>query len=180
MSERESAGSPRDRGHFRQAEIENLEAIARQDEQILWLEVAMDDALLVRGSEARRDLRAIVDACRDRQRPVVQPLAQCRALEELGDEVRRALVYTDVVDRQYRRMVQSCCRSRFLLESLEAIRVGRKLPGQQLDRDVTTEPGIAAAIHLSHPAGAEKVDDFVGAESCSRRQAQQRFQPVRS
>ena len=61
-------------------------------------------------------------------------------------------------------MVQRRGGAGFLLESTEAIDVGRERRGQDFDRDVTSEPRIARTVDLAHAAGAEGGDDFVGAE----------------
>ena len=36
--------------------------------------------------------------------------------------------------------------------------------GEHLDRDVALQPGVARAIHLAHPAGADRGDHFVRTE----------------
>ena len=60
-------------------------------------------------------------------------------------------------------MVQRRGRAGFLLESMEAIDVGRECGGQDLDRNVTPEPRIARTIDLAHAAGAERGHDLVRA-----------------
>ena len=42
--------------HARQTEVEDLDAVVVRDQQVLGLQIAMDDAFLVRGSESLRDL----------------------------------------------------------------------------------------------------------------------------
>ena len=46
---------------LRQPKVEDLDASVLRDEEVLRLQVAMDDALLVRGGEALRDLDGVVD-----------------------------------------------------------------------------------------------------------------------
>jgi hypothetical protein len=53
----------------------------------------------------------------------------------------------------------------FLLESTEAIDVGRECCGEDFDRDITTESRIARTIYLAHATRAEGGDDFVRAET---------------
>ena len=69
-------------------------------------------------------------------------------------------------------MVQRRGRARFLLEALQPFGVGRQAGGQDLDRYLASEPRVARAIDLPHPAGAERGDDFVGAEASARLQGQ--------
>ena len=61
----------RDRVRLRQlgqAEVEDLHAAVVGDEEVLGLEVAMDDAVVVRGGEAVGDLDGVVDGLAHRQR----------------------------------------------------------------------------------------------------------------
>jgi hypothetical protein len=44
--------------------------------------------------------------------------------------------------------------------------------GQDFDRHLAIEPGIARPIHFAHATGAEQSDDFMRAENGSGRQAQ--------
>ena len=64
-------------------------------------------------------------------------------------------ISADVVHRKDVRVVQRRGRAGFLLESMEAIDVGRECAGQDLDRNVAPEPRIARAIDLAHAAGTE-------------------------
>jgi len=54
---------------------------------------------------------------------------------------------------------------RFALKSGEAVRIQGKNFGQDLERDVAIQPGIARAIHFAHAPGANQRQDFVRAES---------------
>ena len=58
----------------------------------------------------------------------------------------------------------SARRARFLLEALQALGIGRERRGQDLDGDVATEPRVAGAIDLAHPAGADLAEDLVRPE----------------
>ena len=53
-------------------------------------------------------------------------------------------------------MVQRRRSARFLLEPLQAFTIGRKRRRQDLDGHVAPQPGVAGAIDLAHPAGADK------------------------
>ena len=86
----------------------------------------MHDVLFVRGRKAVRDLNAIFRRLARRQRRVVEPVAQRLAQKQLGDDVRRSLVRTDVVDRENVRMIQRARRTRFLLEAPESFGIRRK------------------------------------------------------
>ena len=53
-------------------------------------------------------------------------------------------------------MVQRGQRLRLAGEAGEAIGIGRQRRGQDLEGDVAIELGIARAIDLAHPAGAQR------------------------
>jgi len=62
-------------------------------------------------------------------------------------------------------MVQPTGRPRFLFEAAPAHRVIRELLRQDFDRDVPLQLRVACAVHLSHPARAERAEDFETAEA---------------
>ena len=77
---------------LRQAEVENLHAPVAGDEEVLWLEVAMDDAFGVRRRQTAGDLLRVIKRLAHGQRTVIQLRAQLLAFQQLGDDVGRALV----------------------------------------------------------------------------------------
>ena len=103
---------------LRDAEVEDLDPPVARDEQVVGLHVAVDDALVVRGGEPLGDLPRVVDRLARRQRAAVQTAAQRLALEQLGDDVRRAGVPADVVDGQDVRVIELPGGARLLLEAL--------------------------------------------------------------
>src|SRR5262249_41077098 len=60
-----------------QTEVEDLDPPVSRDEQVLGLQIAMDDPLLVRGGEALRDLDRVVDG-RPRREPSAPPARAAR------------------------------------------------------------------------------------------------------
>ena len=74
---------------LRQAEVEDLDPAVAGEEHVLGLQVAVDDALLVRGGEAARDLERVVERLARRERARREPVAQRLALEQLRDDVGR-------------------------------------------------------------------------------------------
>jgi hypothetical protein len=62
-------------------------------------------------------------------------------------------------------MVERGQHLRLALESGEAIPIEREGLGDNLQRDVASELGIARALHLAHTASPEGRDDFVRAEA---------------
>ena len=76
----------------------------------------------------------------------------------------------DIMDLADVRMIQRRNRPRLLLEAADAIRVGGKRLGEDLDRHVTTKTRVARAIHLAHAAGADQRDDFIRANLRAQRE----------
>ena len=116
-------------------EVEHLHRAVGLDLDVARLEIAMDDALLVRGFERRRDL------ARDAQRLVERKSGRrARTLrEQLGqrlafDQLHHQVVGPDVVQRADVGMIQRRHRACFPLEAL-----GEALGGD-LDGHVAAEP----------------------------------------
>ncbi len=83
----------------------------------------MHDAGEVRGGETAGHLDGDVERLAQRQRAGVEPLAQRRSLEQLGDEVGLVVFRAGVEDGQNRGVVERRCRARFLPETVDGIAV---------------------------------------------------------
>ena len=66
-------------------------------------------------------------------------------------------------------MVESRRRLGFLDEPRLGRRVARQQRGQELERDGPFEAGVTSLIDLTHPSGADRLDDLVLAEAGPRR-----------
>jgi len=89
-----------------------------------------------------------------------QPIAQCFALEQLADDVRRSVrLRANVVDRHDVGVIERGCSTRFLLEAAETLDVGRELRGHDLDCDVASKASVACAIHLAHATGSDRANN---------------------
>ena len=159
---------------LRETEVEELEPPVFGDKDVLGLEVAMDDAFLVRCSKAARELLRVVHRLADRdarREAVPEFLAQRLAVEQFHHEIRRALVRADVVDRDEVRMVQCPGSARFLLEAAQSPGVRRDFVGKDLDRDVAADPRVTCAKHLTHPSRSDAASDLVRTDTTPGRQA---------
>lgn len=144
-----------------EAEIQDLDVPVAGKEDVRRLEVAMDHPLVVGGAEPASDLDGVVYGLAGRQRAGVEALAQRFALEQLDDDIRRALMGSEVVDRDEIRMAQHPRRPGFLLEAAQAVRVLGESGREHLDGNVAAQPGIARAVNLPHAARADQRDDLV-------------------
>ncbi len=62
-------------------------------------------------------------------------------------------------------MVQRRCRSRFLLEAPQPVRIGTEKSRQYFDRYIPIQPAVMRAIHLAHAARADQRLHFVVAQA---------------
>ena len=83
----------------REAEVEDLDAPVVQEEEVLGLDVAVDDALVVRGGEALRHPRRVLGGLAHADRPLAQPRAHRLALEHLRHHEEPIALLAGVVDR---------------------------------------------------------------------------------
>ena len=88
-----------------QAKVEDLYTAVLNEKKIIRLEVAMDDAFLMRCGNAAGHLSRNVECFARRERATSQPLAECFPFEQFGNNVRRAVMQPNVVDGEDVRMI---------------------------------------------------------------------------
>ena len=151
---------------FRQPEIEHLDDAVRRDLHVRRLQVAMDDALLVRRFE-RVDHLACNAKRRDKRKP--GPLLRERlAFDELEDQKSCGAGFLEAVDDRDIGVIQRRKDLGLALKARQSVWIGREQLGKHLDRDVAIQLRIARPVDLAHAAGAERRHDFVRAEQCLR------------
>jgi len=123
----------------------------------------VDNTLLVRSLERRRDILTHLQCRRDRQRSTRQPTLERVALDELEDKEANPVGFLQTVNARDVRMIERGHESRLLLESVEASRILACLIEQELDGNVTPETVVARTVYLAHPPGAESANDLVSA-----------------
>src|SRR5262249_6492218 len=92
-------------GQLCQAEIEDLQSSVERYEQILRLQITMNYSLFVRRCKSMRRLKRKTQCLANRHRSAADHLAKCLALEPLRNDIRRAVVRLNVVDRKDIRMI---------------------------------------------------------------------------
>ena len=90
----------------------------------------------------------------------------CERLPPLGG---RAVL--QAVDRGDVGVVEGGQQLRFASEPRHEVRIVRGAGGQGLDRHITTQPFVAAAIDVAHPALAQSADDLVRSDACASSQS---------
>jgi hypothetical protein len=151
------AGSRRSAGldGFRQAEIENLDYAGGRELDVCGLQIAMNDPLLVRRFQSRRNLPRDAEGFFERQGTL-----EVGALDEFHHQ--RALL--DAIHGSDIGMIQRGQYLRFALKARHILRIVSQRRGEDFDGDVAIQLTIAGAVDFAHPAGAEGCEDFVGAE----------------
>ena len=103
---RHGGGHVRIDGSLGQTEVQNLDAALRCDDDVVALQIAMDDAALVRMRERVRQLPSVVHDMLGRQRTGVQHRAERLSLDQLHGDVRLPVGLADFVHRADVRMVE--------------------------------------------------------------------------
>ena len=144
-----------------ETEIQDLELAPFGDHDVAGFEIAVGDPALV----------GRADGVGDRDREIeesfgIQPLrrddlSQGGALDVLHAEERNAIRFLDSVDGDDIGVIEGGHRLGLAPESLESIRVRGHLGGENLDRDISIELGVAGQPDLTHPAFAELAEDLV-------------------
>ena len=133
----------------------------------------MNDPLLVRGFKGFRDLRRDGQRFVNGDRATRNPLRQVLALHEFHHEgVNVTRLFEPVNDRDVG-MIQRGEGLGFTLEASETVGVMREFLGEDLDRHVAIQPGVARAIDLPHSAFANRRADFVNAQTSTGSEGQE-------
>jgi hypothetical protein len=163
-------------GELGDAEVEHLDevlVVAADDEiDVLGLEVAVDDALLVRRRQRRAALGHDGQRVLERQPGATDARRQRLAVEELHDEVddvlavlaRRLAEVDDVDDVGVADVVD---RLGFVEEAGDDVFLGRQLFEQDLHGDALADEGVLAEIDGTHAALAYLGFDLVIADTAT-------------
>ncbi len=151
-----------------EAEVEHLHRAVAGELDVGGLQVAVDDTALVGVLEGLGDLAGDRQRLVERQRAARQPIGQGRALDQLHDqeaERRGRVRRLEGVEHGDARVVERGQDLGLALEAAQPVGVGGDRLGQHLDRHLAVEPRVARPVDLAHAAGAERGEDFVGAEA---------------
>src|SRR6516164_3695363 len=88
-------------------------------------------------------------------------MLQGLAVQELHDDERLALVFTNLMDGADIRMVEGRRSTRLTLEALERRPVARHVLRQELQGDSTAELGVFGLVDHAHSAATELLQDAV-------------------
>ena len=134
---------------FGESEVEELDALF-SDEDVGGFQVAVGDAIAVRGVEGFEDLAGVLDSFFDGQRSF-----EGDALDVLHDEV----IGADVVELADVGVIEGGDGAGFAIEAFGELVFG------DFEGDDAVEAGIAGFPDFSHASGAERVEDLEGSEA---------------
>ena len=149
---------------LRESEIQNLDRLVRRDLDVGRFQVAVDDAVLVRGLQSFGDLQRNAQRLLEAHRTTREPLGERLALDEFHDEQMASARLLHPEQDGNARMIQRGEGPGFTLESRDPIRIRGHLVGQDLDGDAASQLGITGAIHRAHSTFTEQALNREGAK----------------
>ena len=144
------------------AEVGDLHAALAGHEHVAGLDVAVDEAAVMRGPQGARGLgdESRGGSRRERAAPA-NDRGEVLALDELHDDERPDRVGAVVVDRDDARVVQGSGGLRLVPEAVVEVGIRPVLGPQDLDRDVALELVVAGPVDGRHAALPEQLDQPV-------------------
>jgi hypothetical protein len=132
----------------------------------------MNDSLFVFGFERFGDLFRDHQRLVDRNGSTHEALREVFSFDQLHHECPDTVRPFETVDVRDVPVVQRGEDFGFSLEPSETIEIVDKRFGQDLQRDIVIQLGIARSMHLAHAPFADRGSDFVRTEARARRQGQ--------
>ena len=127
----------------------------------------MDHALAMRSLQSFANLDGDAQQLRSGHGTLLDALGKGLALQVLHDEIIRAVLPSDIVERADIRMVEAGNCAGFALEALTNFGRISQMKRQYFQRNSAVEPCITRAVHFAHSTGTDRRDHFVGPEACS-------------
>jgi hypothetical protein len=138
----------------------------------------MDDPLLVGTLEGISDLARDRQGLSDRHRPALKPLREGLAFNQFENQRVDVGAFgglvLEAIDRADVRMIERREYVSFALESRQPLRIQRERSRQHLHRDIAPQASITGAIHLAHPARAERPNQLIHTDAPAGRQRRRR------
>jgi hypothetical protein len=140
------------------------------EKDVLGLQVAVDDSLLVSRGKAARDLKSDLDRTPDGHGRSADSRSEVLSFEQLADRIDGSAFVSKIVDREDVRVREGGDGSRLALEPSDSFGIESEPLGKDLDRNLPPQTGIRRAIDLAHPADSQWSNDFVGTQTRTRLQ----------
>ena len=148
-----------------EAEVEHLDGSVGPHLDVGRLQIAVHDALLVRGVQGIGNLVRQQQGVAERDASRGNAVGERRPVDELHHQRLAAIGALEAVDHRDVGMAERGEGPGFPLEARETIGVLRDRLGQDLDCDLPPEVRIGGPIHFAHPTHADLGDDFIRADA---------------
>ena len=146
--------------HLREAEVGDFHASLAVHEQVLGLDVAVDDAPVVRVLQRVAKGRDDGERLFGREFVRLEQGAQVRAVHILHEQEEKAARLPEVIDGDDVRITQLCQRLRLPREAVGKLRVFLPFRREEFERDETVERYLPRLVNHAHPAAPEAGEDF--------------------
>src|SRR5262245_27613025 len=150
---------------LREAEIKDLDIPFWRHLYVGGLQIAMDDAALMRRLERLGDLSARGHDLFDRHGAPLEAIGDRFSVDQFQHQRAYAARVFEAVDGSDILMIQRGEQLRLALKPGQALRILREKIRQDFDDDVTSEPAVACPIDFAHPTGADERDDLEHAKA---------------
>ena len=140
------------------AKVQDLHLPGIGEHDIFRLDVAMNDAVLMRSRQRLRTLCRDSEKLLERHRPP-QTLPQGLAFHVFQDQEYLALLFQNIEHRGYVRIAEAGCVLGFFEETAPVGGIGAQMGGKTLEGNPTFEFGVLGAIHLAHAPFSQPVTD---------------------
>ncbi len=148
-------------------EVQQVGEVARGDDDVLRLDVAMDQPASMCGIQCRRDLLDDGYGPARLERTGADEVVQGVATDQAHVDVEVAVDLAPIVDRHDVGLLQSCRRPRLTEEPGAELLVVGKLRAQDLQRDGPALVGVDSLVYLAHAATAEQRGQLILAETAT-------------
>ena len=148
----------------RQAEVHDDNAAVLLHHHVLRLQVAVQDAFVVRRFQRKANLLQNARCFIGRELPpLLQNGAQITPGHQLHGHEAHARVFGEVVHPHHVTVRYLVREPQFLLEAIDDRRVPRQFRPDHFERDHPVELAILRPVHRSHAAGAQHGEDLIAA-----------------
>ena len=144
--------------HLGQPKVENLGGSARGHKNVRRLDVAMHDALGVRGIQRFGHVNADREQRLHLQRPVADEMFQGLAFQVLHDNEGLVALFPDVVNSADVGMIERGRRLRLAAEAGESGGVAGNVFGKELQGNKAMQARVFSLVNHAHPATTELLD----------------------
>ena len=131
------------------------------DEEVGGFDVAMNDALSVSGIEPIGNLNGDIEEPVKFKGLTADEVLERNAVEKFHDDVRFAVLLTNVMNGADVGMVEGGGGLRFPFEARKRLGVFGHVVGQEFERDAAMQAGVVRFINNPHTTAAESFDDPV-------------------